>query len=213
MIRTSALIFVTGAALAACTQKSAAPTPSKTGSAEAAAGLGSGAPTVPVAGALTAHGMLDQLDTRKPMPLLPMMANHQKQNMREHLEAVQGIMAALVVDDFAAMELAAKRIGYSEQMGMMCTHMGAAAPGFTEQAMAFHKTADGITAAAHNRDRAGVLVALNATLQTCTGCHATWKQQVVDEATWQKLTGTAPPMHGAAMHGAPAGSNSGSAAQ
>nr|MBP9088338.1 hypothetical protein [Kofleriaceae bacterium] len=96
MIRASARILVTAAALAACTQKTSSPTPTKTSSAEIAAAAGSGAPTAPVAGALTAQGMLDQLDTRKPMPLLPMMANHQKQNMREHLEAVQGIMAALV---------------------------------------------------------------------------------------------------------------------
>ncbi|HPH66765.1 MAG TPA: hypothetical protein PLF40_13500, partial [Kofleriaceae bacterium] len=87
----------------------------------------------------------------------------------------------------------------SEQMGMMCNHMGAGAPDFTAQALAFHKTADRITAAAHEHDRARVLVELNATLQTCTGCHATWKQQVVDETTWQKLTATAPPMPG--MHG------------
>lgn len=32
--------------------------------------------------------MLDGMDTRAPVPLLPMMANHQKQNMRAHLQAV-----------------------------------------------------------------------------------------------------------------------------
>jgi hypothetical protein len=37
------------------------------------------------------------------------------------------------------------------------------------------------------------MTALSATLQTCTACHAAWKQQVVDEATWQKATATAPP--------------------
>jgi DNA-binding MarR family transcriptional regulator len=38
---------------------------------------------------------LDRMDTRAPVPLLPMMANHQKQNMRDHLVAVQEIVAAL----------------------------------------------------------------------------------------------------------------------
>jgi len=30
--------------------------------------------------------------------------------------------------------------------------------------------------------------ALGSTLQTCTGCHAVFRQSVVDEATWNRLT-------------------------
>jgi len=73
-------------------------------------------------------------------------------------------------------------------MGRMCEHMGAAAPGFTEQAVAFHRTADTIAAAANANDADAVLYALDATLQTCTQCHAAFRQQVVDEATWTRLT-------------------------
>ena len=73
------------------------------------------------------------MDTRTPVPLLPMMADHQKRNMRDHLLAVQEIVAALAADNFAAVERSAGRIGYSEQMGQMCVHMGAGAPGFTER--------------------------------------------------------------------------------
>jgi hypothetical protein len=72
-------------------------------------------------------------------------------------------------------------------MGKMCQHMGAGAPGFTEQALEFHHTADGIAAAARRRHREGVLQALAATMQTCVACHATLKQQVVDDATWSAL--------------------------
>jgi hypothetical protein len=144
-------------------------------------------PALPVA-PTTAAESLDKLDTRRPIPLLPMMANHQKQNMRDHLLAVQEIVAALATDDYPAIAKAAGRIGFSEQMGQMCTHMGAGAPGFTEQALAFHHTADGITAAAQARDRGRVLTEFSATLQTCTACHALWKQQVVDDSTWNRLT-------------------------
>jgi len=35
-----------------------------------------------------------------------------------------------------------------------------------------------------------VLRALGSTLQTCTGCHAKFRQSVVDEATWSFLTST-----------------------
>jgi hypothetical protein len=144
----------------------------------------------------TAIAALDHLDARRPVPLLPMMANHQKANMRDHLEAVQEIVQALAEDDFAAVERAATRMGFSEQMGQTCTHMGMGAEGFSDEAVAFHHVADGIAAAARDRDRGRVLTEMSNTLQRCTSCHATWKQQVVDEATWATVTGAAPPMHG-----------------
>lgn len=124
---------------------------------------------------------LDRLDSRAPVPLLPMMANHQKANMRDHLLAVQEIVAAAAASDFPGVEKAARRIGYSEQMGQMCTHMGAAAPGFTERALAFHHSADAIAASAREHDAPAVLRALSATLTSCTGCHAQFKQQIVAE--------------------------------
>ena len=136
---------------------------------------------------------LDQMDSRIAVPLLPMMANHQKQNMRDHLLAVQEIILAAAVDDFAAIERAATRIGYAPQMAQMCTRMGAGARGFTEQASTFHHTADAIGAAARQRDRVAVMAALGSTLQTCTGCHETYRQHIVDEATWTRLTALAAP--------------------
>jgi hypothetical protein len=131
---------------------------------------------------------LEQLDARAAVPLLPIMANHQKQNMRDHLLAVQEIVANIAVDDFALVERAAARLGYSEPMGRMCTHMGAGAPSFGERALAFHRTADRIAEAARARDRVGVMTALGATLRACTDCHALYQQRVVDESTWSRLT-------------------------
>ena len=126
---------------------------------------------------------LAKLDGRVPVPLIPMMANHQKQNMREHLEAVQQVVEGLSRGDFAAVEAAARKMGYSEETGAMCAHMGEGAAGFTEQALRFHHTADTIAAAAHRRDKPAALKALAATLQTCTGCHAVYRQAVVADAT------------------------------
>jgi len=146
---------------------------------------------------LAAQRSLDAMDQRRPVPLLPVMAHHQKENMRDHLAAVEEIVAALASDDFAGVERAAARIGSSPGMSQMCTHMGAGAPGFTEQALGFHRAADRILEAARERNRARVLTELGATLTTCTACHAAWKQQVVDEAGWQKATASAPPQPGA----------------
>ena len=134
-----------------------------------------------------------QMDTRKPVPLTPMMANHQLQNMRDHLLAVEQIVAAAAKDDFDGIKTAAERIGSSPQMRQMCNHMGAGAPGFTERALGFHETADGIIEAAEDKDREGVMTALSATLNTCTSCHAQYKQQVVPDEVWREKTGMGAP--------------------
>lgn len=110
-----------------------------------------------------------------------MMANHQKQNMRDHLVVVQELVAATAQRDFAKVALAAGRIGYSETMGRMCEHMGAGAAGFTEQALRFHHSADRIADAARREDSQAVLTALSETLGACTACHATYKQKLVDK--------------------------------
>jgi hypothetical protein len=141
-----------------------------------------------VSSAELAQSALDDLDSRTPVPLLPMMAHHQKQNMRDHLAVVQEVVSALGRKDFSAVEKAVARVGYSDAMGQMCTHMGAGAPGFTEKALAFHHTADKIADAARHRDQSEVASALADTLTACTFCHATYKQQVVDQATWSALT-------------------------
>jgi hypothetical protein len=127
-------------------------------------------------------------DTRIALPLLPRMAAHQRENMRDHLAAVQEMMSGLAAGDFATVERSAKRIGYSAQMGQMCERMGAGAPGFNELALNFHHTADAIVPAAKARDSVATRKALSATLQTCVACHAVYRQQIVDEATWKKVT-------------------------
>lgn len=151
------------------------------------------APSSAPAKASSPQAVLDGLDSRAPLPLLPIMANHQKQNMRDHLAAVQEIILATSKSDFATIEKAAARIGYSETMGQMCTHMGAGAPGFTERALAFHHNADRIGDAAKAHDPAAVLNALGQTLSECTSCHASYKQNVVDDATWAAASGEPAP--------------------
>ncbi len=141
----------------------------------------------------TASQVAAQMDQRVPVPLLPMMAQHQKENMRGHLAALQELTASLARDDFDGVAAASRKLGTSPEMERMCSHMGAGAPGFTPTALAFHRSADAITAAAERRDRAAVLAAMNDTLTRCVGCHATYKQEIVDEPTWARLTAPAAP--------------------
>ncbi len=129
----------------------------------------------------------DTIQERRPLPLPQMMADHQKQMMRDHLGAVQEIVTALSLGDFDAVQKAAARLGYSDEVGKVCNRFGAASPAFARQALAFHHTADGIAAAARERNRGRVLGELSTTLQACRACHAQWQQQVVDEPTWNRL--------------------------
>src|SRR3954468_10445355 len=97
------IVLIAGS-LAACRRAPAPPSPITTAAPASAS---------PAPSASGAQAALDVLDTRVPVPLLPMMANHQKQNMREHLVALQAIVAGIGSNDFAAIDAASKRIGYS----------------------------------------------------------------------------------------------------
>ena len=134
---------------------------------------------------------LDALDPRTPVPLQPMMAWHQKQNMQEHLVAIQRITDGLAREDWDEIAAAATLIETSPQMQQMCQHMGAGAEGFTELALEFHRRADGIGEAAREHDGPAVLRATSSTLQVCTGCHAAYRQEIVDASTWTQRTGSA----------------------
>lgn len=131
---------------------------------------------------------LESLDKRIPVPLLPHMALHQKQNMREHLEAIQEITAGLAAKDFGRIASAASKMGYTPEMSRMCQHMGAGAEGFSDRAITFHRSADEIAVAARENDLNAVINKMAPTLAQCTSCHATFKQQVVGEEEMRKLT-------------------------
>ncbi len=140
----------------------------------------------------------EAMDTRTPVPLTPMMATHQKEQMRDHLVAVDEIVTALATDDWPTMQSAAARLGSSPENTMMCEHMGAATPGFTGRGLEFHHTADALSTAAQAQDHAGVVKALAATLSACTKCHADFRQDIVTGPEFAVATGTPPPTHPAA---------------
>jgi hypothetical protein len=140
-----------------------------------------------------------KLDQRAAVPLQPMMAWHQKQSMMEHLVAIQRITDGVAREDWDEVANAAALIETSPQMQQMCQHMGAGAEGFTEMALDFHRRADAIGEAARAHDGAAALHATSHTLQACTQCHASFRQEVVNAATWRARTGQA--HDPALMHG------------
>ena len=156
-------------------------------------------PPLSASGACQPMDELASLDHRTPVPLQPMMAWHQKQNMMEHLVAIQRITDGLAREDWEEVASASALIESSPQMQQMCQHLGAGAQGFTEMALDFHRRADAIGVAARAHDGAAVLRATSNTLQACTGCHAAFRQEVVDATTWEARTGQA--HDPASMHG------------
>ena len=79
----------------------------------AAATAPGSAPTADPAPGTGPWDQLATLDGRKPVPLLPVMALHQKNEMQGHLAAIQGILAGLAAHDFDAVARSAKAIGSS----------------------------------------------------------------------------------------------------
>lgn len=174
--------------IAACQGKEAVPTDSRKPS------------SLAVKGADPAVEQLSALDPRAPVPLQPMMAWHQKQNMMQHLVVVQRITDGLAREDWEEVAAASALIESSPQMQQMCEHMGAGAQGFAERALDFHHRALAIGEAARAHDAAAVLRATSYTLQACTGCHAAFRQELVTAEEWEQRTGQSHDpweMHGA----------------
>jgi hypothetical protein len=118
-----------------------------------------------------------------------MMAWHQKQNTAEHFVVIQRIVDAVAHEDWEAVARASALIESSPKMQHMCEHRGAGAPGFTETALEFHRRGLAIGQAARRRDGVAALRATSNPLEACTQCHATYRQEVVDTETWQRLAG------------------------
>jgi hypothetical protein len=182
-LRRAALL--TALVITACQSQAPAPAPSAE---ETGRELDEPAPVADTPGPMEE---LAGLDDRRPVPLQPMMAWHQKQNMMEHLVAIQRITDGVAREDWEAVASASALIETSPQMQQMCRHMGAGAEGFTDMALEFHRRADAIGEAARAEDGAAVLRATSHTLEACTTCHAAFRQEVVDAATWQVRTGEA----------------------
>ena len=143
-------------------------------------------PEVP-SDSITPQQQLAMLDVRNPVPVHPRMANHQRANMRDHLVVVMEVLQALANEDFEAVERSTERIAYSTRMGRMCGRMGAAAAGFADMGIFFHRTADTIIEAARKKDTKATLTAVSNTLATCAACHESYRQELVSINDWQEL--------------------------
>jgi PBP1b-binding outer membrane lipoprotein LpoB len=119
--------------------------------------------------------MKNLTDNRISLNVSPEKAQHQLMNMRSHVVAVQSIINYLSKDEFEkASEVAATKLGLTDEMKMMCTSFNNEE--FEKLGLEFHNNADKMSLIFKNKDKNKSLEALSTTMTSCITCHATFKQ-------------------------------------
>ncbi|MBI5237192.1 MAG: cytochrome c [Deltaproteobacteria bacterium] len=112
-------------------------------------------------------------DTRTELKLPEPMKVMQKSMMRQHLDTVSQITAALASNELnRAASIAKDNLGWNESQEKMCSVFGeSAGKEFLDLGMAMHKKADELAdnAKASNRDKA--LENLSQLIKNCNACH------------------------------------------
>jgi len=121
------------------------------------------------------HNMKMTADTRIALNVSPDKAQHQLMNMRNHVKAVQEIIGYLANDEYdKASEVAATKLGLTDEMKMMCSSFGN--DEFEKLGLTFHNNADKMSEIFKLKDKNKALDALTVTMNSCVTCHATFKQ-------------------------------------
>ena len=114
-------------------------------------------------------------DGRISLHLNPMQKQHQLENMRSNLEAIQNILWLIAEDKYdQAAALAEKDLGSSTEMRLMCASFGN--KHFEEMGNNFHKSADEMSEIFKRKNKKESLEAISITMNYCVQCHATFRQ-------------------------------------
>jgi hypothetical protein len=116
-------------------------------------------------------------DTRTALDLDPAARKGLKQTMREHLEALQAIVAALGQENYErAAAMAHEELGFPKHHEAMQREQGAALPKkYQELAMAHHQAAEDLAEVIPARKMKPILQLLNQTMKACVDCHRAYK--------------------------------------
>lgn len=100
-----------------------------------------------------------------------------KLTMREHLEAIQAIVAALSRQEFdAAAKVAHEELGFPKHHQAMEREAGATfPPKYHELAMAHHQEAEDLAKVLPAKDLQTILPKLEKTIGACVSCHRIYK--------------------------------------
>ena len=125
-------------------------------------------------GSNTMEGAADAPDGRTVLHAPPQLLAHQRRMMRDHLAAVQEVVAAMAAGQYAkGARTAHERLGLSPEMARMCNRFG---PAFGAMGIAFHRDGDRLGDVLATGDPQQSLAALNQLLGDCVACHARFRQ-------------------------------------
>lgn len=119
------------------------------------------------------------LTKRTVLNLPPAAQEGLKLTMREHLEAIEAIVAALAGENFArASTLANEELGFPKHHVAMQREEGATfPPAYHELAMAHHSAAEALGEVILTKDLKQILPQLEQTIHACVKCHQTFRLQ------------------------------------
>jgi len=119
--------------------------------------------------------MAQTADSRTSLNLPAPMRVNQLAMMREHLEAVNNIIADIAEGKFdAASKTAHNKLGLTPEMKKMCNMFGN--DDFRTMGLAFHQSADKLGDVLKTGNMKRSLAALHNTMNSCVQCHATFRQ-------------------------------------
>jgi hypothetical protein len=120
---------------------------------------------------------LAQGDARELVEMPAPMQEHMLANMRDHLAALDEILAALNDEDYgAAARVAEFRLGMSSLDSHGASHMARVMPApMREMGTDMHRTASRLALTAEEGDRLQAFRALQAVTETCVTCHAAYR--------------------------------------
>lgn len=116
-------------------------------------------------------------DARVRLDLKPAQREALKLTMREHLESLDAIVAALARQDYrTAADVAHVDLGFPKHHEAMQREQGAALPKqYQELAMEHHQAAEALAEAVMTKEMTSILQQLAKTIQACTACHKAYR--------------------------------------
>ena len=112
-------------------------------------------------------------DTRVPIPLSPSAGKEHRAVMLQHLETIQVIMNALVIEDYElAKGLTESHLGFfMHRQAMASQQPENFPPAYHDLAMAHHAAAEELARTIPTKDLKQILPQFNNVLKACVACH------------------------------------------
>jgi hypothetical protein len=141
------------------------------------AGIVAGQPAHSPAAGMKAAGSPTASDSRISLNLEPRVQELLKQTMREHLEAIQAIVAALAQENYKrASAVAHEDLGFLKHHQAMQREQGATFPKkYQDLAMVHHQAAEALARIIPTKAMKPILHELDQTLRACLDCHRAYR--------------------------------------